>query len=376
MSHAPVAMVDLRRGYLAYRDEIDAAVRRVLDSGWYILGREVSAFEDAFAKWCGVGHAVGVANGTDAITVALRALGIGRGDAVFTVSHTAVATVAAIELAGATPVLIDVEPDTYTIDPIRLEEAVVHYAASSKAGTPKAVIAVHLYGQACDLGALKAICDRLGLRLIEDCAQAHGTTLSGRRAGSFGDIAAFSFYPTKNLGAFGDGGAVVTNDAALAEQCRAVRQYGWFRNYYSDVAGQNSRLDELHAAILSVRLGHLDREIATRQKIARRYNEGLRGVAVPKVRPNSEHSYHLYVVRVAARDALMAALKAQGIGSAIHYPLPVHLQKAYERRLPVAPGGLAITERLCNEVLSLPMHPFLSEQDVDRVIDAVSQSLR
>ena len=376
MSDAPVAMVELRHGYLAYRDEIDAAVRRVLESGWYILGREVGAFEDGFAKWCGVGHAVGVGNGTDAVTVALRALEIGQGDAVFTVSHTAVATVAAIELAGATPVLVDVDPDTYTIDPGKLEEAVIHYAASGKAGTPKAVIAVHLYGQICDVGALKAICDRFGLRFVEDCAQAHGTTLDGRRAGSFGDIATFSFYPTKNLGAFGDAGAIVTNDASLAEQCRALRQYGWFRHYHSDIAGQNSRLDELHAAILSVRLGHLGQEIATRHKVARRYDEGLRGVAVPQVRPNSEHSYHLYVVRAAARDALIGALKAQGIGSAIHYPLPVHLQKAYERRLAVAPGGLAVTERLCKEILSLPMHPFLSEQDVDRVIDAVCRFLR
>jgi dTDP-4-amino-4,6-dideoxygalactose transaminase len=374
MNQRLIPMVDLRRGYLAHRDEIDAAVRRVLESGWYILGREAEAFEAAFAHWCSTGHAIGVGNGTDAITIALRAMGIGPGDTVFTVSHTAVGTVAAIELAGATPVLVDVEPDTYTLDPVRLEQAVRHYFATGGPGTPKAVVAVHLYGQPCAMEEIAAICQRHDLRLVEDCAQAHGAVYAGKKVGTFGDMATFSFYPTKNLGAFGDGGVIVTDDAGLAERGRAVRQYGWFKHYHSDIAGQNSRLDEVQAAILAVRLAYLDGEIAERRKIARLYDEGLRGVALPGVRHGAEHAYHLYVIRTQRRDALMAILKGQGIASAIHYPLPVHLQKAYKGRLSIGPGGLGVTERLCREVLSLPMHPFLSAQDVDRVIEVVSQS--
>jgi len=369
MTDRPIAMVDLRAGYDVQRAEIDAAVKRVLDSGWYILGKECTRFEQDFATWCGAGRAVGVGNGTDAIVIALKALGMGPGDAVFTVSHTAVATVAAVEMTGAKPVLVDIDPTSFTLDPIRLEEAI----GACKGARPRAVIAVHLYGHLCGMDALAAICRRHNLFLIEDCAQAHGAMTNGRRAGTIGDIASFSFYPTKNLGAFGDGGAVLTRDDALAERAAALRQYGWRERYLSDLAGLNTRLDEIQAAMLGVRLIRLDAEISRRRAIAGLYDRALSGVIqTPAVRPGIQHAYHLYVVRSPRRDALAAALKAVGIGTGIHYPVPVHLQKAYEGRVALSPGGLPQTELAAQEVLSLPMHPFLTDADVERVIAAVS----
>jgi dTDP-4-amino-4,6-dideoxygalactose transaminase len=373
MTDKPVSMVDLRGGYLAQQAEIDAAVKRVLESGWYILGKECESFERSFAAWCGVNHAVGVGNGTDAIVIALKTLGLGPGDAVFTVSHTAVATVAGIELAGATPVLVDIDA-SFTIDPGKLEAAVRAYAVSGKAGRPRAVLAVHLYGQPCDIPAIADICRRHGLFLIEDCAQAHGATINGTRVGSFGDIASYSFYPTKNLGAFGDGGAVATNDKNLAERASALRQYGWKERYLSDLQGMNTRLDEIQAAMLAVRLTRLDEEIERRRAIAGRYDAQLQPIiATPAARPGARHAYHLYVVRTARRDALAAALKAAGIATGIHYPVPVHLQKAYADRIRLAPSGMAETEKAACEVLSLPMHAFLGNADADRVADSVKR---
>jgi len=365
---APIAMVDLRAGYLSQREAIDAAVKRVLESGWYILGRECENFEHAFACWSGIAHTVGVGNGTDAIVIALKALELGAGDCIFTVSHTAVATVAAIELAGATPVLVDIDPQTFTLDPQKLEQAVT----TCSAGKPRAVIAVHLYGQSCDLAAIQAVCRRHGLFLIEDCAQAHGALLDGKKVGSFGDVATFSFYPTKNLGAFGDGGAVVTNDAALAERAGQLRQYGWKERYLSERKGMNSRLDEIQAAMLAVRLTQLDKQITRRREIAARYDALLAGaVEIPKVRKGAGHAYHLYVLRSSRRDELAAALKTAGISTGIHYPVPVHLQNAYAGRIALAPSGLIETERAGREVLSLPMHPFLADQDIARVAEEV-----
>ncbi len=349
MNERDVAMVDLRAAYRVQAADIDAAVNRVLDS-------------------------IGVGNGTDAIIVALRALGIGAGDMVFTVSHTAVATVAAVELAGATPLLVDIDPETYTIDPEKLEDAIK--AAKSAGFTAKAVIAVHLYGHPCDMAAITDICRRHDLYLIEDCAQAHGATIDNQRVCSFGDIATFSFYPTKNLGAFGDGGAIVTHDKALAVRCAAIRQYGWTERYLSDMPGMNTRLDEIHAAMLAVRLERLDIEIAARRAAASAYDTALADVvATPLVRPGAGHAYHLYVIRNDRRDALAAALKARRIGTAVHYPLPVHLQKAYAGRVAVAASGMAETERASREVLSLPMHGFLSEEDIVHVIEGVRSSV-
>ena len=357
--------------YLAHRESIDAAIRRVLDSGWYILGQEVTAFEREFAEFLGAAHAIGVANGTDAIELALRALGIGAGDTVLTVSHTAVATVAAIERTGAEPLLVDIAPDSFTLDPARLEAAIL----ASAGRRLKAVVVVHLYGHPADLPAILAVAKAHGLRVIEDCAQAHGAMLDGRKAGTWGDLAAFSFYPTKNLSAIGDGGAVVTSDLALAARISELRQYGWRERYISAVPGVNSRLDELQAAILRVKLRALSTENARRRELAHLYSTGLAAtpLRLPRVRENAEHVFHQYVVRTARRDALLQHLQARGIPAGIHYPQPVHLQSAYAGRIALGAGGLPETERACREILSLPMHPQLSDEAAARVVEEISR---
>ena len=368
MSRPAVAIpqTDPRAGYLAQRIAIDAAIARVLDGGVYVLGREVEVFEAAFADFVGVAHAIGVASGTDAIEIALRACGIGSGDLVFSVSHTAVATIAAIERAGATPVLVDVEPGTYTMAPREL----LRVLQSPPAGRPAAVLPVHIYGQPAELSALTEIARIHGLRLIEDCAQSHGALYRGRAVGSFGDIACFSFYPTKNLGALGDGGMVVTNDPALAAALREIREYGWGERYVSARAGINSRLDPIQAAILGVKLRSLEADNARRQVVADRYDTGLTGLplALPARRPQATHVFHQYVIRLAERDALRADLQAAGIGSGIHYPVPVHQQPAYGGRLACGPLGLGVTERAAPQILSLPIYPQISDEAVDRVI--------
>ncbi len=353
--------------YLARAGEIDAAIGRVLASGRYLLGPETEAFESEFASYVGVGHCVTCASGTDALHLALRACGIGPGDEVITVSHTAVATVAAIELSGAQPVLVDIHPKCFDLDPRGLE----------KARTPRtrAVIPVHLYGQPANLGAVSDFCREHGLRLIEDCAQAHGAlTADGRRVGSIGDVAAFSFYPTKNLGALGDGGAVVTGDAALAATLRSLRQYGWRRaRYISEEAGWNARLDELQAAVLRVKLRDLDADNARRQRLAARYQErlaGLPGIVLPRESPFGRSVWHQFVIRTPDREALAEHLRGVGIGTLVHYPVPIHLQPAYLER-GLAAGPLPETERAAAEVLSLPMFPELPEADADAVADAI-----
>jgi len=366
---AAIPQTDPRAGYLAQRAAIDVAIARVLEGGSYILGREVEAFEAAFADFLGVAHAVGCANGTDAIELALRACGIGPGDVVFTVSHTAVATVAAIERAGATAVLVDVEPGTYTMAPHELSRAL----QMSLPGRPAAVLPVHIYGQPADLSALVEIARKHGLRLIEDCAQSHGALYRGRSAGCFGDIGCFSFYPTKNLGALGDGGIVVTNDASLATALREMREYGWRDRYVSARIGINSRLDPLQAAILEVKLKNLEADNARRQAIADRYDEGFAGppLAVPARRAGASHVFHQYVVRLAERDALRDHLAAAGIGTGIHYPVPVHRQPAYSGRLACGPSGLGVTERAAPQILSLPIYPQLADEAVDRVVATI-----
>jgi hypothetical protein len=355
-------------GYRAQRAEIDAAVRRALESGWYILGGEGRAFEAEFAAWLGTARAVGCGNGTDALAIALRGLGIGPGAAVATVSHTAVATVAAIEMAGAVPVLIDIEPAHYTLDPTELADVLARPPAGL--APIRAVIAVHLYGQAADLGAIRELCTRHGVALIEDCAQAHGATLGGRLLGTFGQVATFSFYPTKNLGALGDGGAIVTADAALAERMAALRQYGWRQHYVSDAVGVNSRLDEVQAAILRARLPRLDALNARRAAIAACYD--VAAAAPPARRPGAGHVFHQYVLRVADRAAAQAALKEKGIGSGIHYPVPVHLQPAYRGRVALGPAGCRESERAAREVLSLPMYPELTDAEVSHICGAIA----
>jgi len=351
--------------YLAHRAAIDEAIQRVLESGYYILGSEVKAFEAEFAAYIGGAHCIGVGSGTEALHVALRAAGIGPDDEVITTAHTAVATVAAIELAGATPVFADIEPEYFTLDPAAVERAV----------SPKtrAIIPVHIYGQAADLGAIGGIARRHGLRLIEDCAQAHGAKLGPRRLGSIGDIACFSAYPTKNLGAIGDGGMIVTSDAELAERCRLIREYGWAERYVSHIPGFNSRLDELQAAILRVKLRFLDEDNTRRQLIAAEYDGALAGSALelPEKRLGATHVYHLYVVRSKQRDALIGHLRTHGVGALIHYPVPVHRQKAYVGRIR---GGASLpeTERAAAEVLSLPMYPELGADEVKTVVSAIA----
>lgn len=366
---APILPADPGAAYRAHRAEIDEAVRRVLESGWYILGREVEAFEAEFAAALGAGECVGVANGTDALLLSLRALGIGPGDAVFTVSHTAVATVAAIELSGATPVLVDVDPGSYTMCPDRLETALRGWSGAR----PRAVVPVHLYGHPADMPAIAGLAARHGLAVVEDCAQSHGAVVAGRVTGTWGDAAAFSFYPTKNLGALGDGGALVTKEPAVAARARMLRQYGWRERYVSDEAGTNSRLDELQAAILRAKLPHLASGNERRRAHARTYAAALAdcGLVLPRTAEGAVHVYHQYTVRTPRREACRERLREEGIGTAVLYPVPVHRQAGYRDRVVVAPPGLGETDRLCGEILSLPIHPELRDEDLLRVGDCV-----
>lgn len=358
-----IPVANPRAQYAAHRAEIDVAITRVLDVGRYILGEETRAFEREFAAYIGVDHGIGVGSGTEALHLALKACQVGPGDEVITVSHTAVATVAAIELTGAAPALVDIHPSTYTLDPLLLERAI----------TPrtKAIIPVHLYGAPADLDPILAAARRHNLKVVEDCAQAHGATYRGRRVGAWGDIAAFSFYPTKNLGAIGDGGLVATNDAALAERIYLLREYGWAERYVSSIGGWNSRLDELQAAILRVKLRHLDADNARRRALANLYDERLPPATPKPCTPAyGEHVYHLYVIRHPQRDRLANYLREKGIGTGIHYPQPIHLQPAYRGRLGDA-GSLPASEHAAREVLSLPMYPELAEEEARQVADAI-----
>jgi dTDP-3-amino-3,4,6-trideoxy-alpha-D-glucose transaminase len=359
---------DLRPLRELLADELRAATDRVLQGGWYILGPEVEAFEAEFASYHGVAHAVGVATGTDAIELALRAAGIGPGDEVITVAHTAVATVCAVERAGATPVLVDIDRDSYTIDP----------AAAAAAITPRTrvILPVHLYGHPADMHSLAALARYHGLLLIEDCAQAHGARYHGRLVGTFGDLAAFSFYPTKNLGAYGDGGAVITRDDTLAARLRRLRNYGQEQRYHAIERGMNSRLDELQAAILRVKLRHLDEHNDRRREIADAYTRLLRGVETPRFCPDAaaiQHVFHLFVVRHPRRDELRAALHRGGIAPQVHYPVPVHLQQAYTD-LGYARGRLPVTEQAADEILSLPLYIGLADEQVATVARELNQS--
>lgn len=352
--------------YLAHQVAIDAAMRRVLDSGQYILGPEVGAFEAEFAAAIGSEHCIGVGNGTDAIHLALRACGVAPGDTVITVSHTATATVTAIELAGARALLVDIDPATFTLDPAKLEATLRRHPEC------RALVLVHLYGRPADPDCVD-IARRHGLRVVEDCAQAHGAAVAGRTTGTWGDVAAFSFYPTKNLSAVGDGGAVATSDAELAAHVRRLHQYGWRERYVSDEPGLNSRLDELQAAILRVKLPALRADNARRAQLAAIYTRSLAGTAYvpPSVSEDVTHVFHQYVIRAPRRDALLADLLARGIPAAIHYPRPVHLQPAYAGRVGIGVGGLVATERASGEILSLPMHPHLGEDAVHHVLAAL-----
>jgi dTDP-4-amino-4,6-dideoxygalactose transaminase len=355
---------DPKAGYLAAAGEIDAAIHRVLLSGAYVLGAEVAGFEAEFSAYLGTAGTVGVANGTEAIELALRACGIGPGDKVVTVGNTATATVAAIVATGAKPVFVEIEPATMLMDPDALAERL----KAADASTIKAVVPVHLYGQAADMPAIIETARRHGARVVEDCAQAHGSLVGGRMAGTWGDLAAFSFYPTKNLGALGDAGAVTGNDPALLSQVRLLRQYGWRTRNVSDVHGMNSRLDELQAAILRVRLRRLDAENAHRARLAACYFEKLAGAPylLPVVAPGRTHTWHQFVVRTPHRDALKLGLEKAGVLCSVLYPVPVYRQPAYSAQI-----SLPATEQACAEVLSLPLHIGMDETQVAHVAKTV-----
>jgi dTDP-4-amino-4,6-dideoxygalactose transaminase len=361
---------DPRAAYRAAEAEIDAAFRRVMQGGQYILGPETEAFEREFAAWLGTAGCVGVANGTDAIELALRAAGVGPGDKVVTVANSVSATAAAIAATGATPFYVEIEPATMLMDAAALT-ALLETARDPRI---KAIVPVHLYGQPADMPRIMEIAQARNLVVVEDCAQAHGAAVGGRKAGAWGHLAAFSFYPTKNLGAFGDGGAVVGADATLLEKVRLWRQYGWRRRYVSDQPGRNSRLDELQAAILRVRLPRLDAENAHRALLAARYADRLAGAGLllPVAATGRTHVWHQYAVRHPRRDELKARLEAQGVLCGVLYPVPLHRQPAFHRPELTLP----VTEQACAEVLSLPLHPGLTAGDIDTISDLVLAALR
>lgn len=361
-----IAFGDLKTHYESIKAEIDNAVSRVLASGWYILGPELESFEHAFADYLGSKYVVGCASGTEAIYLALAAAGVGPGDEVITVAHTAVPTISGISMTGATPVFVDIDPQTYLMATDQLEAKITRKT--------KAIIPVHIYGQVADLDPLLAIAERFGIAVIEDVAQATGATYAGKKAGTLGEFGAFSFYPSKNIGAFGDGGAVCTNSQAGYEKLLRLRNYGQSKRYHHDEIGINSRLDELQAAILKAQLPHLPEWNARRHSLAARYTEALGDlVATPIAR--QDHVYHLYVIQTADRDGLQNYLKERGIGTLIHYPIPAHLQKAY-RYLGYKRGDLPACEFAASRILSLPLYPQLTDAQIDTVVHDVRQYVK
>jgi dTDP-4-amino-4,6-dideoxygalactose transaminase len=361
-----IPMTDLKAEYETLKEEMDRAIREVLDSGWFILGPQVRAFEQEFAAFCGAEHGVGTGNGTDAISLALRACGIGPGDEVITVPNTAVFTVLAISAIGAEPVLVDIDPVTYTMDPAKLERAITLRT--------RAVVPVHLYGQPADMDPILEIAHRHDLVVVEDACQAHGARYKGRRVGTLGNAGCFSFYPTKNLGAYGDGGMVVTNDPQVVDRLQLLRNGGQQDRYHHAVKGANSRLDELQAAVLRVKLCHLDKWNEVRRTRAQEYASLLERTAVvtPTEADYARHVYHLYVIRSQQRDALLAHLRRRAIVANIHYPIPVHLQQAY-RDLGLSEGSLPVAESCAREVLSLPMYPGLDTEAISCVAKAIRE---
>lgn len=363
-----IPFLDLKSVNLRQGRDFHDALDTVLDSGWLILGKQTEAFESEFAQYCGTEHCVGLGNGLEALHLVLRAWGIGEGDEVIVPSNTYIATWLAVSQVGARPVPVEPDIATCNIDSDQIQAAI-----TSKT---RAIIPVHLYGQTADMGAIMGIAERHGFKVLEDGAQAHGARFEGRRAGTLGHAAAFSFYPGKNLGALGDGGAVTTNDKNLAEQLRILRNYGSRIKYHNEIRGGNSRLDELQSAFLRKKLPLLDEDNAQRAMVANRYSAGLRGVAgldLPFIGAGCEHVWHLYVVRHPRRDELQAELKAAGIGTMIHYPIPPHLQPAYTD-LGMTAGSLPVSEAIHNTVLSLPIWPGMRAAQVEEVVGRVKDA--
>ncbi len=381
---------NLKRQYEQLQEQVDTVTREVYESGWFILGKQVEKFEANFANYCGAKYSIAVGSGTEALHLSLIACGVECGDEVITVANTCVPTISAISFAGATPIFADIDARTFTIDPSQIEEKITLKT--------KAIIPVHLYGQCADMNPILAIADRHGLAIIEDCAQASGSLYNGRMAGTIGHAGAFSFYPSKNLGAFGDGGMVTTNDEQIAQKLVKLRNYGQEKRYYHSIKGFNSRLDELQAAILNVKLPYLDGWNQRRREIARRYNEAFgqsqvtgqaqgiarhsiiggnlrfraspTGLICPREGLERFHIYHLYVVRVKERDCFQSLLQEKGISTIIHYPIPVHLQESYCEHQNQS-KYLPVTEKLASEIVSLPLYPELTDEEVDYIIESV-----
>jgi len=355
-----IPFVDLRRQYLTIKKEINQAIKQVLNKGWFILGDEVLEFEKEFAKYCGVKYGIGVANGVGAIQIALMGLDIKEGDEVITPANSCPVTATGIYLSGAKPIYADIDPETYNINASKIKKLINR--------NTKAILPVHLYGQTAQMGEINKIAKKFGLKIIEDACQTHGAMYKNKKAGSLGDVACFSFYPSKNLGAYGDGGMIITNDIKLAEKYKALRNYGKNNNGEFKEKGINSRLDELQAAILRVKLKHLDKWIKKRRYLASLYNKYLKdsSVILPKEGKNCFHSYHLYIIRHKDRNGLMEYLKKEKIGTAIHYPKVIYLEEAYQDKL-YKKGSCPISEEYSKEILSLPMYPELTEREIKKI---------
>jgi len=360
-----VASNRMDRGFYKYQKEFEEKALEVLRSGWYVLGKELQAFEEEFAAYTGAGYCAGLASGLDALWIAFRVLGIGKGDEVIVQANTYIASVMGITINGAAPVFV--EPDEYfNIDASKIEEKITDKT--------KAVLVVHLYGQASNMKPIQELCKKYHLRLVEDCAQSHGAEFDGKITGTFGDIGCFSFYPTKNMGAFGDAGAIVTDDETILADVKIFRNYGSEKRYYNKVVGANSRMDELQAALLRVRMGHMEEITEEKRAIADRYNEGIKNplIRLPKVREGAGCVWHQYVIRCKERDRLIGYLKERQIGTIIHYPVPPHLSEAYQY-LGFKKGDFPITEAYADEVLSLPAYNGITKEEQDYVIDALNR---
>lgn len=361
-----VLLIDLQKEYQSISEELKNNLQKVLNSGVYVLGEEVNKFEREFAKYLGVNHTISVNSGSDALFLAIKSLGIGNGHEVITVSHTFNSTVDAIVRSGARPVFVDIDPETYCIDVDKIQEKITR--------NTRAILPVHLYGHPAEMDRIIELKEKYHLYIIEDACQAHGAEYNGEKVGTIGDLGCFSFYPTKNLGAYGDGGAIVTDNPEIMEKLTWLRNYGQSQKYHHDFLGINSRLDELQASILRTKLNYLDQWIECRRKIANLYTELLQdsGLSTPVERPSCKHVYHLYVIRSENREKLKKELKKHQIESQIHYPIPVHQQKPY---LEVNDNGqLPVTEKISQEILSLPLHPWMNYEDVSQVTDCVRDS--
>jgi dTDP-4-amino-4,6-dideoxygalactose transaminase len=364
-----IPLVDLVAQYNTIQPEIDAALRDVLASGKFILGPNVTAFEQEVAAYLDVKHAIGVASGTDALVIALRSIGIGPGDEVIVPAYSFFATAGAVLSVGACPVFVDIDPDTYLIDVAQVEAAITPHT--------RAILPVHLYGQSADMHELCALASQHGLKIIEDNAQGFGATYQGRKTGSIGDLGCLSFFPTKNLGGYGDGGMVTTNDDALAEKVRMLRAHGWKKKYYPEMLGYNSRLDELQAAILRVKLKYVDGWNQRRRALAHRYTQCLAkiGLTGPVEAPDRNHVYHLYIISLPGRDRVQQSLKGAGVASDVYYPQPLHLADPC-RALGYQPGSLPVAEQASQHTLALPLYPELSEAQLSQVVNALRQAIK